>query len=179
MTRSIIILAATESKIAWDARYLMAISQLNFDHELHMICLPGAVETCHWDDKQWNALTIYGLASCHHIDTAPPIDSTLVDWNLARTMVDEHHPVLHLYHWQNMTHFHQWLPLVSSHDVLLVIGQVDAHDISQIQTQFPWLLFHVVNSSQQPHIKPHETQHINHQQWARLIQQHQTVLTWN
>ncbi len=179
MNRIIMTLAATDSASEWDARYLLAISHLNFDHELHLICLPGAVESCHWKDKQWQALALYDLAGCHHINTAPPIDSTPIDWKMARLLLSENQPTLHLCHWQNMDHLRYWVPLIADHDVLLVFGQLDCSTINQIQLQYPGLLFHVVNTSQHPHIKPNEAQHINHQQWAKLIRQHQVVLTWN
>ena len=174
----VIILSSHQSQADWDAQYLLALSYLNFDHQLSLALLPNAMETCTWNNKQWQALELYGLEACYHLGSEPPITSTMIDSiELRKLLTKPNQNLLHMCHWKNKKYYEYWLPLAAANDKLLILGTVSDDELTEAFDLWPNEGAFVVITEDQPHIET-KANTINEQQWVKLLKQNPVTLTW-
>lgn len=176
---TVMLLSQHLSQADWEAQYLLALSYLNFDHKLCLILLPNTMSSCTWDNKQWQALPLYGLGACYHLGDAPPIDSTAIDWPAMHALLTQpKQKSLHICHWKGLNHFNYWLPVVQQNDKLILFGHIDDAELTKACNLWPNSDVYVVINSDQPHISS-QAKLIDHNQWAIILKQKPVTLTWN
>ena len=179
MNKITLTLAPNQSTTEWEAIYLQALSYLNFDYHLSLLIMPNAQCSCTWNEKQWKALSLYGLNACFHLKEAPPIESVLVDWTTARKLfIRTGENLLHICHWHNPAHFKTWQPFAADDDSLLLLGPTDEIDTSMVVEYWPNHSIYIVKLHDTPHIGHQGIETIDHLQWKNLIQQHPATLSW-
>ncbi len=84
---------------------------------------------------------------------------------------------LHQCHWQSAEHFLTNMTMISPGDSLLVMGEIDqqSHQLIQQSMAPLGINWYLVNMTNEPHIVPN---HINHDDWLKLIIKHQSIFSW-
>lgn len=133
--------------------YLLLLSRLNFDLPVALLLLPDSKGQGHWTDPQWQALSMYGLSSCHHMDATPPIPSQAVTTAQAIELLHPNQaPSMHICHWRADLAVADWLSLAEANDQLLIYGAIPTDRFITIQRQWPNPHCHIVFDGTHPHI---------------------------
>jgi hypothetical protein len=88
---------------------------------------------------------------------------------------------LHLCHWQNLNHFKEHLTLISANDCLVIFGHLSTQEKEQIhQVMQDYVIdWHLVKADNHPNINdPTMSHEITHDEWLKLVLQHNNSYAW-
>jgi len=84
---------------------------------------------------------------------------------------------LHLYHWKSTDDLKSRIDLINQNDSLLIIGEVNQQEVSVVEQTFSnrSIQWYLVKQQNKPHISQNV---ISHDDWLKLILNHQNCFAW-